>query len=227
LHDCLRHVATFVKPGVTTKELDAIAEEFIVSRGGKPSFKGYHGFPATLCISINEQCVHGIPGSRTLKEGDIVSLDGGVTFDDLITDSAITVPVGSISPEARNLLDATEAALKKAVSILKAGIHTGDLSAIIQKTVEAAGFRCTPALTGHGVGRGLHLYPDIPNVGKAGSGAKLPAGAVIAVEPIVSAGSDQIVEESDGWTIRTKDRALSAHFEHTLLVTDGGCDIVA
>ncbi len=227
LRECLTYTASLVKPGVLTKDLDTAAEAFIRKHGGIPAFKGYSGFPATLCTSINEECVHGMPGLRVLKDGDILSIDCGVIVDGLYTDACITVPVGNISPAAQKLLTVTEQALEAAVHILRAGITVGDLSSTIQSIVERAGFKCIPSLTGHGLGRTLHQFPDIPNVGKAGAGAKFPVNTVIAVEPIVSVGSASVVEGSDGWTIATKDKSLSAHFEHTLLVTEDGCEILA
>ena len=227
LRECLQHVAKAVKPGITTGELDKMAEAFIAERGGKSAFKGYHGFPATLCISVNEECVHGIPGPRVLKEGDIVSLDGGVLYDDLYTDACVSVGVGRISPQAQKLLHVTEDALNRAVALVKAGVKVGDLSSLIQKTVESAGFKCIPALTGHGLGDTLHQFPDVPNVGKAGTGPILPPNTIIAIEPIVSAGSPEILQGEDGWTLSVKDGALSAHFEHTVLLTPQGCDIIA
>jgi methionyl aminopeptidase len=227
LRDCLQMLVPHVKAGISTMKLDHMAEEFIRSRGGEPAFKGYHGYPSTLCTSINEECVHGMPGARTLKDGDIVSLDCGVRLDELNTDACITVPVGHISAEAVHLLEVTKEALDFAVSILHAGVKVGDLSAAIEKIIRAG--KCLPvkALTGHGLGRNLHEYPDIPNFGKQGTGAVLPAGTVIAVEPIVSLGSDNVRETGDGWTLITDDGSLSAHFEHTILITERGCEVLA
>jgi methionyl aminopeptidase len=227
LQDCLKTVAAAVRPGITTGELDQIAERFILERGGRPAFKGYHGFPATLCISVNEQCVHGIPGDRELLEGDIVSLDGGVILDDLYTDACVTVGVGQISAEAKNLIETGEEALKIAVKTAKAGVRIGDISAAVQQYVEGRGFTIVRALTGHGLGSTLHQFPDVPNFGKAGTGPVLPVGALIAVEPIVSAGGANIREESDGWTICTVDDSLATHSEHTILITERGAEIIA
>ncbi len=227
LQDCLKTVAAAVRPGITTGELDQIAERFILERGGRPAFKGYHGFPATLCISVNEQCVHGIPGDRELLEGDIVSLDGGVILDDLYTDACVTVGVGQISAEAKNLIETGEEALKIAVKTAKAGVRIGDISAAVQQYVEGRGFTIVRALTGHGLGSTLHQFPDVPNFGKAGTGPVLPVGALIAVEPIVSAGGANIREESDGWTICTVDNSLATHSEHTILITERGAEIIA
>lgn len=227
LHECLAMLPQHVTPGITTEELDAIAEEYIREHGGHPAFKGYHGFTHTLCTSVNEECVHGIPGKRALKEGDIVSLDCGVLVDGLYTDACITVGVGSISAEAQKLLYVTKQALDDVVAIIKAGIRVGDISSSIQQTVEKGGFHAVKSLTGHGLGRTLHQTPDIPNIGRKGTGPVIPAHTVIAVEPIVSAGSDEVATTEDGWTLITEDRSLSAHFEHTLLITEEGCEVLA
>ena len=228
LRACLDHVTPQVVPGITTKELDVIAEEFILSHdGAKPAFKGYHGFPGTLCTSVNEECVHGIPGDRVLEEGDIIAVDCGVLYDELYTDACVTVPVGAISDDAQRLLDVTQEALAEIVAMLKGGVQVGDISSTVQQYVEARDFAAVRSLTGHGLGRTLHGYPDSPNVGEAGTGAVIPAGTVIAVEPIVSAGADSVQSAGDDWTLSIRDGGLSAHFEHTVLVTEGGCDIIA
>ncbi len=228
LRECLQETARHVRPGVTTLELDTVAENFIRSHeGATPAFKGYHGFSGTLCTSVNEEAVHGIPGPRTLEEGDIVSLDGGVIVDGLYTDACITVGVGTLSPEARQFLDATEEALRAACRMIQAGIRVGDISHTIQSFVEGKGYKCLRALTGHGLGKTLHQYPDIPNVGKPGQGPLIPAGTILAIEPITSMGSDEIRESDDGWTLCTRDGALAAHFEHTLYVREDGCEILA
>jgi methionyl aminopeptidase len=227
LRGCLDHTATLVRPGITTAELDRAAEEFIRSKGGVPAFKGYHSFPATLCTSINEQCVHGLPGDRVLKEGDIVSLDCGVIYDDLYTDACVTVAVGTITEELKQFLTVTEQALKKAIKVVKKGARVGDISATIQAAVEGGGYSCVRALTGHGLGNTLHQFPDIHNVGEAGTGPVLPAHTLIAIEPITAMGEGRIKEEDDGWTISTADGSPSAHFEHTVLVTEGGCEVIA
>ena len=227
LRACLNHVAALVAPGKRTIDLDAAGEQFIRDHGGAPAFKGYRGFPGTLCISVNDECVHGIPGKRELKDGDIVSLDCGVLLDGLYTDACITVPVGKIAPKARELLTVTERALEQALGVIKADCRVGDISAAVQEYVEAHGFAVIPALTGHGIGRTLHQFPDVPNVGKRGTGPVLPEGAVIAVEPITSAGSKDIVTADDGWTLSSDDGALTAHFEHTILITADGIEILA
>ncbi len=228
LRDCLMATAALVAPGITTGHLDAFAEDFIRSHeGALPAFKGYHGFQATLCTSVNEQCVHGIPGPRKLIEGDIVSLDGGVLFGDLYTDACVTVPVGNISDDAKAFLRVSEEALENTCRLVAPGINIGDISSAIQNSVEGHGYSCVNGLTGHGLGTDLHQFPDIPNVGKAGTGPKLPVHTIIAIEPITAMGRPEIIEEADGWTIRTKDRSLSAHYEHTILVTEQGYEIIA
>lgn len=226
LHDCLQHISTLVHPGVTTAELDRKAEAFIREQGGEPAFKGYHNYPATLCTSVNDECVHGLPNDDGLKEGDIVALDCGVLFDGLYTDSCTTVPVGKISKEAEKLLTATQEALAAGLQKVRAGGYTGDVSAAIHETLLKAGFDAMRPLTGHGLGDTLHQFPDIPNFGEAGEGHVLPANTIVAIEPISTAGSTDIYEDPDGWTLRTKDRALSAHFEHTVLVGEGGCEVL-
>lgn len=227
LRGCLEHVAALVRPGITTGELDRAAEIFIWNHGGEPAFKGYKGFPATLCISVNEECVHGIPGKRILKEGDIVSLDGGVILDGLYTDACVTVPVGHIAQEAQDLLHTTEEALSAALRAVRGGGRVGDISAAIQRVAEEGGCHPVRSLTGHGVGRELHAFPDIPNAGKAGTGPVLPIGTVIAIEPIFSLGSADVRCQADGWTLVITDGALSAHSEHTVLVTEERCEVLA
>ena len=228
LRDCLSLVSTLVKPGIMTKDLDEAAEKFIRDRGGASGFKGYQGYPATLCTSVNEECVHGIPGDRVLNEGDIIAIDCGVLLDDLYTDACCTVAVGKISSEARKLLDVTQESLEKALAVTRAGAHVGDISSAVQQTVESEGFTVVRALTGHGLGSTLHQFPDVPNFGKAGRGPIIPAQTIIAIEPIISAGkSSDVSEMGDTWTLVTKDRALSAHFEHTVLVEEEKCSILA
>jgi methionyl aminopeptidase len=227
LRACLEETAKQVSAGATTGDLDRFAEAFIVARGGKPAFKGYHGFPATLCTSVNEECVHGIPGKRVLQDGDIVSLDGGVIVGGLYTDACVTVPVGMIPADVQTFLDKSKAALEAACAIVKPGIRIGDISATIQQMVEGDGYSCVKALTGHGLGSTLHQYPDIPNVGKHGSGPIVPPHTIIAIEPITAMGAGGIRDGDDGWTIVTADGSLSAHFEHTVLVTGSGYEILA
>ncbi|MBU0458321.1 type I methionyl aminopeptidase [Patescibacteria group bacterium] len=220
-------VEGMIKPGITTAELDKAAEELIVSSGGKPGFKGYHNFPKTLCTSINEECVHGIPSDRVLEDGQIISVDCGVVVDGLYTDACFTAAVGNISIEARKLMDVTKNCLRNVVEILREGVKVGDISAMVQQTAEEEGFHPVRSLSGHGLGTTLHQFPDIPNIGEKGTGATLPVNTIIAVEPIISAGSDAVEQSQDGWTLSTKDKALCAHYEHTLLVLADGCEVLA
>ena len=227
LRECLEATANYAKAGMTTKEIDEFAEECIRSRGGIPAFKGYNGFTGTLCTSVNEECVHGIPGPKVLKDGDIIGLDGGVIYDKLYTDACITVPIGAVPFETIRFLEVSKAALEAAVSIVKPGTKIGDISSMIQAVVEGGGYRCVNALTGHGLGSELHQFPDIPNTGTKGTGPTLPAWTLIAIEPITSMGGPGIRELEDGWTIVTADGSLSAHFEHSVLVTEDGCEVLA
>ena len=227
LRSCLNLVEGMVSPGVTTLELDQAAEKFIRDHGAVPGFEGYRNFPSTLCTSVNEQCVHGIPGEHQLKEGDIISVDCGVIFDGLYTDACFTAAAGEISSDAKKLMSVTKLCLEKVVEKLREGVRVGDISALIQETAEADGFHPVKALTGHGLGKNLHQFPDIPNLGDAGTGPKIPAGTLLAIEPIISAGSDSVEAGEDAWTLSTSDKALCAHFEHTLLVLEGGCDVIA
>lgn len=228
LSECLAYMGDLVAPGITTKELDRAAEEFIRKHeGATPAFQGYHGYPATLCTSVNEECVHGLPGDKVLKEGDIIATDCGVMINNLYTDACRTFGVGKISKEAQKLLDVTSNALEAAVAVVRSGVRVGTISATIQEVVEAEGLTIVSALTGHGLGKTLHQFPDVPNYGEKGTGPMLPVGTLIAVEPIVCTGKDGIKETSDLWTINTRDGSLSAHFEHTLLITEDGCEIIA
>jgi methionyl aminopeptidase len=211
-------VAKHVKPGVKTKDLDKIAEEFISDHGAKASFKGYNGFPATLCISTNEVVVHGFPSEYELKDGDIISIDCGVFYKGFHSDSAYTYPVGEISTETLSLLKATKESLYKGIEEAKFGNRIGDVAYAIQNYVEDRGYTVVRELVGHGVGRNLHEGPEVPNYGKRGKGPKLNEGLVIAIEPMVNLGVRNIVQESDGWTIRTRDRQPSAHYEHTIAI---------
>lgn len=211
-------VAKHVRPGIKTKDLDKIAEEFIKDHGATASFKGYNGFPATLCISPNEQVVHGIPGDDELKDGDIISIDCGVYYKGFHSDSAYTYPVGDIPQETLALLKATKESLYLGIEEAKFGNRIGDLAYAIQKYVEDRGYTVVRELVGHGLGRNLHESPEVPNYGKRGRGPKLQEGLVIAIEPMVNLGTRNIVQENDGWTIRTRDRKPSAHYEHTVAI---------
>ena len=211
-------IASMISPGVKTIDLDREAEAFIMDHGGKPSFKNYNGFPYSLCISVNENVVHGFPGDYELKDGDIVSIDCGVFFKGFHSDSAFTYPVGVVAPEVMQLLDVTEKSLYKGIEKAVAGNRIGDIGFEIQTYVESFGYTVVRELVGHGLGRSLHESPEVPNYGKRGRGAKLKEGMVIAIEPMINLGKRNVVQESDGWTIRTVDRMPSAHFEHTVAI---------
>jgi methionyl aminopeptidase len=212
-----------IRPGVTTKQLDEAAEKFIRSQGCTPSFKGYHGFPGSICASPNDMVVHGIPGDYKLKKGDIISIDIGVTKDGWVADAARTFAVGQVSPKAEKLLAVTKESLMLAVPQCKPGNTIGDVGHAIQHYVEEQGFSIIRTLVGHGVGRSMHEDPQVPNFGRAGSGIKLEPGMVIAVEPMVNIGTHQVyLDDSDGWSIYSEDHSLAAHFEFTIAVTDAG-----
>ncbi len=215
-----------VKPGITTAEIDRVAEEYILSRQAKPGFKGYRGFPASTCISIDEEVVHGIPGSRMLKEGQIVSIDLGTIVDGYYGDSAATFPVGEISEEKRKLLDVTKRSLEIGIEQARAGNKLGKVSAAIQKYVEAAGFSVVRDMVGHGIGKKLHEDPQVPHFGPEDAGPVLAKGMVIAIEPMVNVGDYGVNQKADGWTIVTADGSASAHFEHTVAITDNDPEIL-
>jgi methionyl aminopeptidase len=220
---CLRMLGENVRPGVTTRELDRMAEEFIYDHGGKPEFKGYQGFPASICASPNAMIVHGIPGSYRLKEGDIISLDVGVRYEGFVTDSATTVPVGEIPQETERLLETTRRCLEAATEQTRAGNHLGDVGHAIQSLAESRGYGVVRDLVSHGVGRKMHEDPQIPNYGRPGTGPRLMPGMTFAIEPMITLGSYDIrISEWDGWSIYTADGSLSAHFEHTVAVTGDG-----
>ena len=215
-----------IQPGVTTAELDAAAEEFIRSRGGEPTFKGYKGYPAATCLSPNDMVVHGIPGARTLADGDILSVDVGVTLDGFVADSAWTFAVGSIAPEAQRLLDTCRAALDAGILEARLGNTIGDISQAVQTVTEAAGFSVIRSLVGHGVGRSMHEDPQVPNFVSAYRGPELQEGMTIAIEPMITAGSPDVYIHEDEWSISTSDGTLAAHFEHTIAVTADGPQIL-
>jgi methionyl aminopeptidase len=214
-------IAKWVKPGITTKELDKIAEIFIKDHGAVPSFLNYNGFPASLCISVNETVVHGIPGSYLIKEGDIVSIDCGVLLNGFHADSAYTYPVGNVAPEVLALLKATKQALQEGIALAYPGKRIGDVSYAIQHYVEQRGYSVVRELVGHGVGKNLHERPEVPNYGRRGNGLLIQNGLVIAIEPMINLGKRDVVQERDGWTIRTKDYKPSAHYEHTVAIHNG------
>lgn len=219
-------VAKWIKPGVVTKQLDKIADEFIRDNKGYPSFKGYNGFPSALCISLNEIVVHGFPNQHQLKEGDVISIDCGVKLNGFHSDSAYTYPVGNVSSEVINLLKRTKQSLYLGIEQATEGKRVGDIGYSIQTYVEKFGYGVVRELVGHGVGRNLHESPEVPNYGKRGQGPKLREGMVIAIEPMITLGKRAVVQEKDGWTIRTSDRKPAAHFEHTVLVRKGKAEIL-
>jgi methionyl aminopeptidase len=219
---CLTMLRGKARPGVTTLDLDQAAEKFIRSQGATPAFKGYRGFPGSICASPNSMVVHGIPGPFKLSRGDILSIDVGVVLDGWVADAAITVPIGQISPVARRLLDTTKAALFDAAEQVRPGNHLGDVSHAVQKRVEADGFSVVRSLVGHGIGRDMHEDPQIPNFGDPGTGVELLPGMVLAVEPMVNVGDHAIRMGSDNWSVYSQDGSLAAHFEHTVAVTEQG-----
>jgi methionyl aminopeptidase len=219
---CLRMLAAKARAGVTTKELDTAAEKFIRSQGAEPAFKGYRGFPGSICASPNSMVVHGIPGPHELKRGDVLSIDVGVIKDGWVADAAITVPIGSVTPEARRLLDVTKAALFAGAEQMQPGNHLGDVSAAIQRAVEIEGLSIIRTLVGHGIGRDMHEDPQVPNFGEPGKGPKLEEGTVLAIEPMVNAGGSLVRMGDDGWAVYSQDGSLAAHFEFTIAVTADG-----
>jgi methionyl aminopeptidase len=222
LGQTLRELADACRPGVSTGDIDARADRLIRKHGAVPGFKGYNGFPKSLCISINEEVVHGIPGKRVIKEGDIVSLDCGLIYKGMWADSGLTVMVGKVSAEARELVLATKAALEKGIEQAVPGNRVGDISAAVQREVERAGFSVVRNFVGHGIGRDMHEEPQVPNFGVPGTGPLLRPGYALAIEPMVNAGSHEVEMLPDRWTIITADGRLSAYFEHTVLITDDG-----
>ncbi len=220
---CLLMLSREARPGVSTLELDRLAEAFIRDSGGEPAFKGYRGFPASICASINEEVVHGIPrGNRLLREGDIISLDIGVKRRGFFGDAARTFAVGKVPPLARRLLVATERGLDAGIAQARSGNRVSDISAAIEREVTRQGFRVVRALVGHGIGRELHEEPQVPNYGRSGEGPTLKEGMVLAIEPMVNAGTAEVLTLSDQWTVVTADRNLSAHFEHTVAIGSDG-----
>ena len=223
----LAEVAKAIKPGVTTLSLDKIAFEFISDNKATPAFLNYNGFPNSLCISVNAHVVHGIPGKYELKDGDIVSVDCGVVKNTFVGDSAYTFPVGDVKPEILNLLKVTKESLYKGIEMSVVGKRIGDIAEAVQTHAESNGFTVVRELVGHGVGKYLHESPEVPNYGKKGTGLKLQEGLVIAIEPMINFGKRTILQENDGWTIRTSDNLPSAHFEHTLAIGKNKADILS
>lgn len=225
--EVLREIEKHIKPGVTTKQLDKIAYNYIVSRGAKPSFLNYNGFPGSICASRNDEVVHGIPSTNaSLAEGDIISIDVGAYIDGFHGDAARTFPVGKVSDEAMRLIEVTKQSFFEGVKYAVHGGKVGDISAAIQEYVEKNGFSVVRDLVGHGIGKNLHEDPNVPNFGKAGKGVKLAAGMTLAVEPMVNAGEYDVCVLEDDWTVVTEDGSLSAHYENTILITKDGCEIL-
>lgn len=220
--EILQEVKAAVQPGVKTRALDELAEALLKKHRARSAFKGYNGYPAVLCTSVNEEVVHGIPSDRVLREGDILSLDFGAVCDEYYGDAAITVPVGAVSEEAQRLLRVTEESLYKAIEQARPGKHMGDISAAVQRHVESQGFSAVRDFVGHGIGKFMHERPQVPNFGIPGRGVRLKAGMTLAIEPMINAGGYEVVVLGDGWTAVTRDRCLSAHFEHSVAVTENG-----
>jgi methionyl aminopeptidase len=222
LAECIDELVATVRPGILTRELDAMAERFIVAHGGTPTFKGYRGYPGSICTSPNDMVVHGIPGKYKVRDGDLLSIDVGVTLDGFVADSAVTVAVGEVGEEAQQLLRTTRASLEAAILQCRVGKRLGDISHSVQKVVEAESFNVVRSLVGHGVGRQMHEDPQIPNYGEPDRGPRLEAGMVFAIEPMVNMGTYDVFVAPDGWAIHSADGSLSAHFEHTVAVTQTG-----
>lgn len=225
--EVLNRLREKVKPGVRTRELDKLAAEIADKRGAKPAFKGYNGYPYALCVSVNEVVVHGMPSGRILEEGDIVGLDFGVCYQGFFGDAAITLPLGRVTQKASRLMQVTEQSLYAGVEQAKAGNRLGDISAAVQDIVEAAGYSVVRDFVGHGIGKSLHEEPQIPNFGKKGRGIELKSGMILAIEPMVNEGNYKVEILPDGWTVVTKDGSLSAHFEHSIAITDNGPEILS
>jgi methionyl aminopeptidase len=223
----LAEVAGSIRPGVTTLELDSIAETFIRDHGALPAFKGYAGFPGTLCTSVNDEVVHGIPSSYTLKDGDIISVDCGVILNGYYGDSAYTFTVGEVRPEVIDLLEYTRSSLEAGVKQAVAGNRVGDISQAVQSTAERGGFSVVRTLVGHGIGKHLHEGPEVPNFGKRGTGTRLERNLVICIEPMINMGTRNTRVQSDGWTVRTGDGKPSAHFEYAVAVREGKADLLS
>ena len=223
----LGELSKHIKPGVTTLQLDKIAEQFIRDHGAIPTFLGYNGFPNSICTSVNENVVHGIPNNKPLQEGDVVSIDCGTKLSGFCGDSAYTFCVGEVTPEVKQLLETTKESLYKGIEQALSGNRIGDISSSIQKYCESRGYSVVRELVGHGIGREMHEAPEVPNYGRKGVGPLLKDGMCIAIEPMINMGSKNVVFENDGWTVRTKDRKYSAHFEHTVAIKNGSAEILS
>jgi methionyl aminopeptidase len=223
----LAELAKHIKPGITTGELDKIAEEFIRSHDATPEFKGYRGFPSSICVAVNDEVIHGIPGNYALKDGDIISIDCGVRKNGFVGDSAYTFPVGTVSEEAKRLMQITKECLELGIAEAFAGNRVGDIGFAVQQHAEKNGYSVVREFCGHGVGRKLHEKPDVMNFGRRGHGKQLKNGTVIAIEPMINQGTNKITLDADEWTVRTADQKLSAHFEHTVVVRQGKGEILS
>lgn len=225
--ESLQLLKGMARPGITTREMDQAAEAFIRDKGGEPSFLGYHGYPASTCISVNEEVVHGIPGDRVIEEGDIVGVDIGVVKNGYHGDAALSFGVGEITPEARRLLEVTEQSLNRAIEAFRVGNHLGDIGHAVQSLAEENGYGVVRSLVGHGIGEAMHEDPQVPNYGKPGTGLKLRPGLVFAIEPMLTLGGWDVKTLADQWTIVTRDGSLAAHFEHTIALTGSGTEILS
>ena len=227
LAEVLQHVKNQTVAGMSTKDLDDMAAKKLKTLGGAPSFLGYNGFPGVLCVSVNDEVVHGLPNEdKVLEDGDIISIDFGVTYRGMVTDAAITFALGTIEPRVQKLIEVTERSLMAGIDVLRGGVRVGDIAHTVQKVLDSRGYGIVRDLVGHGVGHHLHEDPNIPNYGHAGSGPTLHAGMTIAIEPMATLGGWQVMMDDDNWTIRTKDHSLAAHFEHTILITEKGYEIL-
>ena len=224
--ELLKHLAGLAQPGMKTKELDHASLAYLRRAGAKPAFLGYRGFPASICVSLNEEVVHGIPGERTMRDGDLLSLDAGAIVEGFYADAAVTMAIGTVSPAARRLAETTRRALEAGIAKVVIGNRLSDISSAVQHAVEREGFGVVRDFVGHGIGRALHEDPPIPNFGPPDLGPRLKAGMVLAIEPMVTMGSHEVQVLADGWTAVTKDGSLAAHFEHTVAVTDRGPDVL-
>lgn len=222
----LKRLGDALEPGMRTRDLDALASQVMKEAGARPAFLGYRGFPAVVCISLNEEIVHGIPGERVIREGDLVKIDAGAVVDGLYADAARSIPVGRVSPSVRALVEVTRNALEVGISHARPGAHIGDIGAAIQRYVEGRGYAVVREYVGHGIGRALHEDPAVPNYGQPGEGPRLLPGMAIAIEPMVNIGTYLTRVRDDGWTVVTADGTLSAHFEDTVIITETGCEVI-